>query len=359
MATNKGYFIITDISGYTEYLTRSELDHAHETLQGLFDAQLAHINFPLHISGFRGDAIFMYVPETDFISPQSLVETLENQYIVFSETLQQMRLNTTCQCRACQNMIMLDLKMTVHYGEYIVQKLGDREELLGADVIVPHRMLKNSVIEKTGVKSYAIFSDAAAQKLNLSTYCNPLLPHTETYEHLGEVKIHVHDLQSAWKNYQDEKRFIVNPETAWIKIESEIPFPPSLIWDYITTPELEAPVLGLEFVKRNDDLGGRTQPGSNFHCAHSQGDFFNKVIDWKPFHYYTVEQTVPGGLVYYRTIRLEYDGKITKFGLYTSKPEQEAPEGFREFLDSAARAGYERIPAMMQADIESGKISVE
>ena len=32
MATN-GYFIITDISGYTEYLTRSELDHANETLQ--------------------------------------------------------------------------------------------------------------------------------------------------------------------------------------------------------------------------------------------------------------------------------------------------------------------------------------
>ena len=34
MAT-KGYFIITDISGYTEYLTKSELEHAHETLQSL------------------------------------------------------------------------------------------------------------------------------------------------------------------------------------------------------------------------------------------------------------------------------------------------------------------------------------
>jgi hypothetical protein len=61
MAT-KGYFIITDISGYTEYLTKSELEHAHATLQSLFDAQLANIRFPLHISGFRGDAIFIYVP---------------------------------------------------------------------------------------------------------------------------------------------------------------------------------------------------------------------------------------------------------------------------------------------------------
>ena len=192
MAT-KGYFIITDISGYTEYLTKSELEHAHATLQSLFDAQLANIKFPLHISGFRGDAIFMYVPETEFVNPQSLVEILENQYIVFSETLQQMALNTTCQCNACKNIRFLDLKAAVHYGEYLIQKLGDKEELLGADVIVPHRMLKNNVIEKTGVKSYAIFSEAAAQKLDLKKICDPLIPHTETYEHLGEVQIHVHN----------------------------------------------------------------------------------------------------------------------------------------------------------------------
>jgi len=353
---DKGYFIITDISGYTEYLTKSELEHAHATLQGLFDAQLAHIKFPLHISGFRGDAIFMYAPETEFVNPQSLVETLESQYIVFSETLQQMVLNTTCQCNACKNIKFLDLKAAVHYGEYMLQKLGDKEELLGADVIVPHRMLKNSVIEKTGIKSYAIFSETAAQKLNLQNLCDPLIPHTETYEHLGEVQIQVHDLRTAWQNYLDEMRYMVNPETAWIKIELDIPFPPSLIWDYITTPTLEAPVLGLEYVRREDDLGGRTRPGANFHCAHSSGDFFNKIVDWKPFKYYTTQQTFGGGLEYFRTIRLDHDGQTTKFGMYVSKPEVETPPGFREFLESAARVGYERLPSMMQADIESGKI---
>ena len=356
MAT-KGYFLITDISGYTEYLTKSELEHAHETLQSLFDAQLAHIGFPLHISGFRGDAIFMYVPETDFINPQSLVETLENQYIVFSETLQQMRLNTTCTCNACKNMNLLDLKASVHYGEYLVQKLGDKEELLGADVIVPHRMLKNHVIEKTGIKAYAIFSDAAATKLNLKSLCDPLIPISETYEHLGEVQIQVHNLRSAWENYLDEMRYIVNPDTAWIKIESDIPFPPSLIWEYITTPALEAPILGLESVKRTDDLGGRTRPGAKFHCAHVSGDFFNKVVDWKPFQYYTVQQSVAGDIEYFRTIRLDYDGAVTKVGVYVSKPEKETPEGFRDFLEMAARQGYERIAPFLQADVESGKIT--
>ena len=164
---NKGYFVITDISGYTEYLTGSELEHANEILQSLFDAQLKAVKHPFIISGFRGDAIFMYVPETNFVQSQSFLEALENFYIVFADTLQQMQYNTTCTCRACKNMSMLDLKMCIHYGEYLIQKLGDREELLGADVIVPHRMLKNHVIEKTGIKSYALFSDIAAQRLNL------------------------------------------------------------------------------------------------------------------------------------------------------------------------------------------------
>jgi len=356
---DKGYFIITDISGYTEYLTKSELEHAHATLQGLFDAQLANIKFPLHISGFRGDAIFMYIPEEQFVNPQSLVEVLENQYIVFSETLQQMVLNTTCQCNACKNIKFLDLKAAVHYGEYMIQKLGDKEELLGADVIVPHRMLKNHVVEQTGVKAYALFSETAANKLNLKNLCDSLIPHTETYEHLGEVQTYVYNLRTAWENYQEEMHYEVNPETAWIKIELDIPYPPSLVWDYMTTPALEAPILGLEYIRREDDLGGRTRPGANFHCAHSSGDFFNTVVDWKPFKYYTTRQSFNDGIEHYRTIRLDIDGRVTKFRLYLSKPEVELPPEFREFLEATARQGYERISSFIRADIESGKIKLE
>ena len=354
--TKKGYFILTDISGYTEFLTESELEHAHETLQSLFDVQLANIKFPLKISGFRGDAIFMYTPEACFVNPQSFVETLENLYIVFADTLRQMQFNTTCPCRACRNMGKLDLKMCIHYGEYLIQTLGDREELLGADVIVPHRMLKNTVIEKTGVKAYALFSKAAADVLQLEELSQPLLPHSETYEHLGRLEMLVYDLRSALEREEARKSILVDPDEAWIKFEVEIPFPPSLIWDYITTPALEGPVLGLEYVKRVDTLGGRTRPGATFHCAHASGDFFNNVVDWKPFHYYTVEQEV-AGLHYYRTIRLDFDGTRTKLRFYVSRPDGEAPEGFREFLESAARLGYERISSFIQSDIQNGKIS--
>jgi len=205
MATT-GFFIITDISGYTEFLTKSEIDHAQEAIQTLFDVQINNIKHPFVISGFRGDAIFMYLPDSNFATPQTVLESLENLYFVFADTLRQMQFNTTCTCRACQNMKNLDLKMVVHHGEYVVQKLGDREELMGADVIVPHRMLKNHVIEETGILCYALFSEEAAEALNLAEFAHPLVPHKENYEHIGEVNMQVYDLHKAWEREQEKKR---------------------------------------------------------------------------------------------------------------------------------------------------------
>jgi len=351
---SKGYFVITDISGYTEYLTQSELDHAHETLQGLFDAQLAQIRPPLLVSGFRGDAIFMYAPETSFVQPQSFVESLENLYFVFSDTLRQMKFNTSCTCRACRNMGNLDLKMCAHYGEYLVQKLGDREELLGADVIVPHRMLKNAVIEQTGIKSYALFTEASAQALNLSALCDDLLPYVESYEHLGEVRMWVHDLRAAWDREQARRRTVVEAEHAWVAFESDLPFPPALVWDYLTVPDLEAQVLGFDLAERIDVLGGRLREQAQVHCAHGSLDIFSTILDWKPFDYYTVDQNA-GRLSYMQTRRLTPTANGCRLGVYLSRPQENATEEVRAMLQ-----GYMSMWAGMgptiERDLDAGKI---
>lgn len=353
---NKGFFIITDISGYTEYLTESELDHAHEILHSLFDAQLKHIKFPLKISGFRGDAIFMYTPELCFINPQSFLETLENLYIVFSETLQQMQFNTTCPCRACRNMNKLDLKMCIHYGEYILQTLGDREELLGADVIVPHRMLKNHVIGKTGVKAYALFSEAAANALRLSELSQPLIPHTESYEHIGEVKMHVFDLAPVWRNTQERKRIFVSKEDAWVFTEVDLPYPPMIIWEYLTNPNLEAGFLRYDYAERIDALGGRVGEGAGFHCAHGDLHIRSKVLDWKPFEYYTMEQSAMG-LSYTSTRRLIPLEKGTRVGVYLTAPRENSSDEVHQMLQTAMDAGYAGLHAYIENDIDNGKIN--
>jgi len=352
----KGYFIITDISGYTEFLTRSELDHANEILQSLFDVQIAAVKHPFIISGFRGDAIFMYVPETNFVQAQSFIEALENFYIVFEETLRQMKFNTTCTCRACKNMGMLDLKMCIHYGEYLVQKLGDREELLGADVIVPHRMLKNNVIEKTGIKAYALFSEAAAQALHVFELSQPLIPHAETYEHLGEVKMQVFDLSPVWKNAQAKTRFFVSREEAWVSFEIDLPFPPLLVWEYLTKPDLEAGFLKLDYAERTDALGGRVREDAGFHCAHGDVHFHNRILDWKPFDYYTMNQEALG-LTYHQTRRLIPIDNGTRFAIYLTKPAENPPDEIRRQMQEVVNNGFAGLKSYIEQDIASGKVT--
>jgi hypothetical protein len=294
----KGYFILTDISGYTEFLTKSELDHAQAALQNLFDVQLACIRYPFVISGFRGDAIFLYVPDTNICEPQTILDALENLFFVFADARRQMIYNTTCTCRACQNISRLDLKMVIHYGEYVLQKLGDREELLGADVIVPHRMLKNEVIEKTGIESYALFSDAAAEASHLPELAYPLVPHSERYAHIGDVQMQILDLQKVWEREQEKRRFVVRPEDAWLTFEWDVPGAPlSAVWEYLTTPRLEQSWAGYDLVERTDSLGGRFQPETTYHCAHGETHFFNRILDWKPFEYVSLEQNISGEFV--------------------------------------------------------------
>jgi uncharacterized protein YndB with AHSA1/START domain len=247
--------------------------------------------------------------------------------------------------------------MCIHYGDYLIQKLGDREELLGADVIVPHRMLKNHVIEQTAIKSYALFSNVAAGQLNLPEYCEYLIPHVETYEHIGEVPMCVHDLHQVWERAQAKRRKFVGPEEAWVKYEGEFPFPPALIWEYLTTPRLEAGVFGYDYAERADSFGGRVGEEAQFHCAHGDLHVYSKVVDWKPFEYYTLIQSV-NSLDYLHTRRLIPTETGSRLCVYASKPLQDVPEEVRKFVQTEYDRCYGNLEAYIRRDLEKGKVSV-
>lgn len=47
---------------------------------------------------------------------------------------------------------MLDLKFVVHCGPYAAHVVAGREELVGYDVILVHRLLKNQVADAIGTR---------------------------------------------------------------------------------------------------------------------------------------------------------------------------------------------------------------
>lgn len=58
--------------------------------------------------------------------------------------------------------------------------------------------------EEIGIPCYALFSEAAAQPLHLSELVYPLIPYSESYEHIGEVKMQVLDLHELWQREQEK-----------------------------------------------------------------------------------------------------------------------------------------------------------
>jgi hypothetical protein len=70
-------------------------------------------------------------------------------------------------------------------------------DLLGNDVTLIHRLLKNGVSESTVWKGYALFTDIALEQMKCSR--KDYFRRCETYEHLGEVEIYCIDLHVRYQ----------------------------------------------------------------------------------------------------------------------------------------------------------------
>ena len=53
--------------------------------------------------------------------------------------------------------------MVAHHGSVARQRMAGREELVGSDVVVVHRLLKNRIAEDLGVPAYRVARPRSAQ----------------------------------------------------------------------------------------------------------------------------------------------------------------------------------------------------
>lgn len=315
---HQGYFVIADITGYTAFLTGSELEHAQDILKNLFETLHENIKPPLLISNYQGDAILTYAPAANVLQGQTLLEMVETIYCEFARTLENMHHNTTCTCRACANIPNLDLKMFIHYGEYIVQDMRGKQELTGPDVIIAHRMMKNSVKEKTGLKAYALFTEKAIEAMGLSEFCSEMYPHSETYEHIGDVKMHAYCLRTMREREHQKRRVIVDKEKAWINVEVTLPVPPAVAWDYMNEPAHKPRWMGLDGFRVTQRQKGRVDVGTVNHCAHGKDEMAMYVRDWHPFEHVTTDTYVWFGGIMRDTLQLTPVEGGTRLALLTA-----------------------------------------
>src|SRR5262249_20221082 len=154
----------------------------------------------------------------------------------FRRRLRDVKQASRCECKACVAMSNLDFKFVVHHGEMVKQKMGGREELAGRDVILVHRLLKNTISEKVGNRAYALYSDACMQTMGIDPVAQGLLEHRETIDIIGDVKLWVRDLEKAWKQENDQTHVEVTQDKAYTSWDFDLTAPRQMVWEHFTVP---------------------------------------------------------------------------------------------------------------------------
>jgi uncharacterized protein YndB with AHSA1/START domain len=291
--THAGYLLIADITGYTLYLNQSELEHAQEILTSLLRLLVDHTRPPLVISRTAGDAIISYGFEKNFIQGQTFVEILETTYLAFRKAIEHMVLNNTCRCNACANVSSLDLKFFVHYGTFAIQRIDHHDELVGNDVNLIHRLLKNHVTEKLGTRAYTLYTAAAIRQLGLEQMGEMMTAHVEAYEHLGEIQVLVQDMKPVWEQKRDAARLTLPTDQIVLQVETDIALPPERVWDYLSLPEFRKTLIDSDRQELHGRVRGRIVPGSVYHCFHGDRMVTETILEWQPFERIITQDLIP------------------------------------------------------------------
>ena len=292
--------VIADLSGYTRYLADVEIDHAQDILADLIGT-VANVMRPAFIvCKLEGDAIFFYAT-ADQVDGSILMDVIEGSYFAFQNRLLSIRQASTCQCQACRHIGDLDLKVVAHHGEVVIQEILGQLELVGSDVILVHRMLKNTVPEH----AYAFLTDECVSALGLSPENMSWRRHQEPYDDVGPVTGWVHDLASAWAEQRSRHRMYVSEDEAALSYSAFFAAPPELVWEHISTPGLRvAWGAGLDRVDQLDPAG-RRRVGTLNHCVHGENLIIQEFVDWRPPRYYTSRAQFPDGLEVINTQEVE------------------------------------------------------
>jgi len=353
-------FLIADISGYTGYLADVELDHAQDILADLIGAVVTALRPNFRLAKLEGDAAFTYMTG-ETIDGSMLLDTIERCYFGFRRRRRDVRQATSCECNACMRIPDLNLKFVVHHGAAILQKVAGRQELLGSDVIVVHRLLKNEVVEQLGINAYALISQKCIDASDVDPAALGMREHTETYDRIGDVPAWVHDLERRWQEEDARGRVFVTPEESILTVSVPANVPPQVAWEFLTKPGQRMswqPWVTEVTVK--GATGGRRGPGSANHCMHGKDAVVEEILDWRPYDYVT-DRTVldtPGGPVkVLHTIELEpTPGGTTihmRFAAPKTKREMALMEGIGPAYGGALRAHLPGLIAQLDAVLAS------
>lgn len=187
-------FALCDISGYTRFMTqhREALFHAYVIVSELMRAVLRQSKPPLRVMKLEGDALFLYARQDGAVeerqqTARAAIQRLDGAFAAFAAKRQELIESNICPCEACESVDELRLKVILHAGPAILHRIGRHPELAGADVILAHRLLKNSV----DANEYLLLTEAVRHALGPAER-EPWITAEEHYDGFDPVRTFIY-----------------------------------------------------------------------------------------------------------------------------------------------------------------------
>ena len=258
MAT-EGTFVLADIGGYTSFLSGVGIEHGKETTQHLLNAIVKNGSESWKVGNIMGDCVFFYSPRKE--PADEIYERVKSLYEAFCDAQTDIASGSTCRCGACDRTEELSLKFVVHQGEFDIQDIGGRKELIGRDIVVATRLLKNSV----PVHEYVIATPEVAAVAD----AGPGTPAKgrDELEGIGTVEYSYVDLQPVREKWSAAREFYLTPADSQMSVEAEIDAPVEIVWDAINDLKKRA-VWQVTIDEMAHIQGGRGEVGEVHSCLH-------------------------------------------------------------------------------------------
>ncbi|HLT46200.1 MAG TPA: DUF2652 domain-containing protein [Rubricoccaceae bacterium] len=184
--------VLADISGYTRFIKfhRVSLVHAEHIIADLLESVMARATHPLVIHELEGDAVSLYaLAEDRAAATRSALAQVDGFFEAFrareAELVSECSL---CKCEACEKVGQLKLKAVLHTGDAVFTRIRQFTKVAGEDVILAHRLLKNTVPSDEYVLMTEPFVEACGGLPE-----RDLERRTERPEGLGAVTVFVED----------------------------------------------------------------------------------------------------------------------------------------------------------------------
>src|SRR4051812_19861647 len=186
--------VIADIGGYTEYMRthRMSLAHAEVNTARLLEKVIDAVP-DFELIEIEGDAAFLSLEAgsmDDGAAVEATTRAATAMYRAFHLEREYVAANL-CPCKGCTEAENLKLKFVAHVGEVATQTIRDRRKLVGIDVILVHRLLKNPV----ELPEYILFSEDLYR--TGGTAFDPVRELPQDLEGIGPVLTYVADIEAV------------------------------------------------------------------------------------------------------------------------------------------------------------------